>query len=72
MSYMELFNHCHLNTQNTIERSFGIWKWSALHFFNKTTHIRIINTCFVLCNFIINEDKINQLLEVQDFGLFKS
>ncbi|KAG5035302.1 hypothetical protein JHK87_010212 [Glycine soja] len=70
-SYKELFNLRHASARNAIERSFGILKkrWSILRtpsFFDIKTQIRIINGCFVLHNFIRDEQQTNQLLEVQD------
>ncbi|KAH1262035.1 Protein ALP1-like [Glycine max] len=70
-SYKELFNLRHASAQNAIERSFGILKkrWSILRtpsFFDIKTQIRIINACFVLHNFIRDEQQTDQLLEVQD------
>ncbi|KAG4991332.1 hypothetical protein JHK87_024789 [Glycine soja] len=70
-SYKELFNFCHASAQNAIERSFGILRkrWSILRtpsFFDIKTQIRIINVCFVLQNFIRDEQQTDQLLEVQD------
>ena len=44
-------------------------KWSILRtpsLFDIKTQIRIINVCFVLYNFIRDEQQTNQLLEVQD------
>jgi len=66
-----VFNLHHASAQNAIERSFGILKkrWSILRtpsFFDIKTQIRIINACFVLHNFIRDEQQTNQLLEVQD------
>ncbi|KAG5016968.1 hypothetical protein JHK85_023104 [Glycine max] len=70
-SYKELFNLRHASARNAIERSFGILKkrWSILRtpsFFDIKTQIRIINACFVLHNFIRDEQQTDQLLEVQD------
>eukprot|EP00256_Glycine_max_P048851 XP_006603327.1 protein ALP1-like [Glycine max] len=70
-SYKELFNLGHASARNAIERSFGILKkrWSILRtpsFFDIKTQIRIINACFVLHNFIRDEQQTDQLLEVQD------
>ncbi|KHN04730.1 Putative nuclease HARBI1, partial [Glycine soja] len=70
-SYKELFNLRHASARNAIERSFGILKkrWSILRtpsFFDIKTQIRIINACFVLHNFVRDEQQTGQLLEVQD------
>ncbi|KAG4954337.1 hypothetical protein JHK87_039931 [Glycine soja] len=52
-SYKELFNLRHASARNAIEK----------------TQIRIINACFVLHNFIRDEQQTDQLLEVQDSEL---
>ncbi|KAL2327026.1 hypothetical protein Fmac_020453 [Flemingia macrophylla] len=76
-NFKELFNLRHSSARNTIERSFGILKkrWSILRtpsFFDIKTQIRIINACFVLHNFISDEQQIDQLLEVQDLKILSA
>ena len=61
-NYTELFNLHHASARNVIERSFGLLKkrWSILRtpsFFDIKTQIRIINTCFMLRNFIRDEQQ---------------
>lgn len=73
-NYKELFNLRHSRARNVIERSFGVLKkrWSILRtpsFFDIKTQIRIINACFVLHNFIIEEKQSDEILEDQDLEL---
>jgi hypothetical protein len=73
-NYKELFNLRHSRARNVIERSFGVLKkrWSILRtpsFFDIKTQIRIINACFGLHNFIIDEKKSDQILEARDLEL---
>ncbi|XP_058787954.1 protein ALP1-like isoform X1 [Vicia villosa] len=73
-NYKELFNLRHSSARNVIERSFWILKkrWSILrtpYFFDIKTQIRIINACFILHNFIIDEKQSGQYLEAQDLDL---
>ncbi|XP_057439909.1 protein ALP1-like [Lotus japonicus] len=73
-NYKELFNLRHASARNVIERSFGILKkrWSKLRtpsFFDIKTQIRMINACFVLHNFIRDEQQYDPILEVQDLEL---
>lgn len=72
-NYKELFNLRHSSARNTIERAFGLLKkrWAILRkssFYDKQTQVRIINACFVLHNFVreenLNEE--NLLNEVDD------
>ena len=60
-NYKELFNLRHSSARNTIERAFGLLKkrWSILRdasFFPKKIQIRIINACFILHNFLREEN----------------
>ncbi|KHN47711.1 hypothetical protein glysoja_026400, partial [Glycine soja] len=65
----------HLNdARNVIERSFGVLKkrWSILRtpsFFDIKTQIRIIDVCFLLHNFIRDEQQSDPILEAQDLEL---
>ncbi|XP_021839034.1 uncharacterized protein [Spinacia oleracea] len=59
--YKELFNLRHSSARNTIERAFGLLKkrWSILRdasFFPKKIQIRIMNACFILHNFLREEN----------------
>ncbi|XP_057550644.1 uncharacterized protein LOC130828698 [Amaranthus tricolor] len=72
-NYKELFNLRHSSARNTIERAFGLLKkrWAILRkssFYDKQTQLRIINACFVLHNFVREEnlDEENLLNEVDD------
>ena len=70
----ELFNLRHASARNVIERSFGVLKkrWSILRtpsFFDIKTQIRIINACFMLHNFIRDEQQSDPILEAQDLEL---
>lgn len=76
-NYKELFNLRHAIARNVIERSFGVLKkrWSILRtpsFFDIKTQIRIINACFILQNFIIDEKKSDPILEVEDLQLLSA
>ncbi|KAH1203536.1 Protein ALP1-like [Glycine max] len=73
-NYKELFNLRHASARNVIERSFGVLKkrWSILRtlsFFDIKTQIRIINACFMLHNFIRDEQHSDPILEAQDLEL---
>ena len=73
-NYKELFNLRHASARNVIERSFGVLKkrWSILRtpsFFDIKTQIRIINVCFMLHNFIRDEQHSDPILEAQDLEL---
>ncbi|KAL5191958.1 Stem-specific protein TSJT1 [Glycine soja] len=65
----------HLNdARNIIERSFGLLKkrWGILRtlsFFYIKTQIRSINVCFILHNFIRDEQQSDPILEAQDLEL---
>lgn len=72
-NYKELFNLRHSSARNTIERAFGLLKkrWAILRkssFYEKQTQVRIINACFVLHNFVREEnmDEENLLYEVDE------
>ncbi|KAL2897599.1 putative nuclease HARBI1, partial [Bienertia sinuspersici] len=72
-NYKELFNLRHSSTCNTIERAFGLLKkrWAILKkssFYDKQTQVRIINACFVLHNFVREEnlDEESLLYEVDN------
>lgn len=71
-NYKELFNLRHSSARNTIERAFGVLKkrWAILRtasFFDKKTQVRIINACFILHNFIRDENmEENDLLREVD------
>ncbi|XP_057535307.1 uncharacterized protein LOC130813488 [Amaranthus tricolor] len=72
-NYKELFNLRHSSARNTIERAFGLLKkrWAILRkssFYDKQTQVRIINACFVLHNFVREENlyEKNLLNEVDD------
>lgn len=76
-NYKELFNLRHSRARNVIERSFGVLKkrWSILRtpsFFDIKTQIRIINACFVLHNFIIEEKQSDEILKDQDLELLSA
>ena len=67
----ELYNLRHSSARNVVERSFGLLKkrWSILRtpsFFNIKTHVRIINACCVLHNFIRIEQETDPILADQD------
>ncbi|KAG4949260.1 hypothetical protein JHK82_042466 [Glycine max] len=73
-NYKELFNLHHASARNVIERSFGVLKkrWSILRtpsFFDIKTQIRIIDVCFLLHNFIRDEQQSDPILEAQDLEL---
>ena len=73
-NYKELFNLRHASARNVIGRSFEILKkrWSILRtpsFFDIKTQIRIINACFILHNFIRDEQQCDPILEVHDLEL---
>ncbi|XP_057249069.1 protein ALP1-like [Beta vulgaris subsp. vulgaris] len=72
-NYKELFNLRHSSARNTIERAFGLLKkrWAILRkssFYEKQTQVRILNACFVLHNFVREEnmDEENLLYEVDE------
>ncbi|XP_019102981.2 uncharacterized protein LOC109133728 [Beta vulgaris subsp. vulgaris] len=72
-NYKEVFNLRHSSARNTIERAFGLLKkrWAILRksiFYEKQTQVRIINACFVLHNFVREEnmDEENLLYEVDE------
>ncbi|XP_057532858.1 uncharacterized protein LOC130810743 [Amaranthus tricolor] len=72
-NYKELFNFRHSSARNTIERAFGLLKkrWAILRkssFYDKQTQVRIIKACFVLHNFVREEnlDEENLLNKVDD------
>ncbi|XP_057540758.1 uncharacterized protein LOC130818611 [Amaranthus tricolor] len=72
-NYKGLFNLRHSSARNTIERAFGLLKkrWAILRkssFYDKQTQVRIINACFILHNFVREEnlDEENLLNEVDD------
>ncbi|XP_020243185.1 protein ALP1-like [Asparagus officinalis] len=71
-NYKELFNLRHSSAPNTIERALGVLKkrWAILRtasFFDKKTQVRIINACFILHNFVRDENmEENDLLHEVD------
>ncbi|KAL2943114.1 Protein ALP1-like [Bienertia sinuspersici] len=72
-NYKELFNLRNLFARNTLEKAFGLLRkrWAILRkssFYDKQTQVRIINACFVLYNFVREEnlDEENLLYEVDN------